>query len=315
MLPFLIRLTGQKVIFPFYHIVTDCAPDHIKHLYKVHTVKEFERDLDFLLRFYEPLGLADIDAYLCNGKKRDKPGFYLSFDDGLTEMYDIVRPILLHKGIPAAFFCNTAFIDNRDMFYRYKISLLVDKIGKLPKEKIGKIKSYLKTQDIRSSLLDLKYKDTLVIQTLAEWMEVDFVDYLQTHLPYMSWQQLCMLKEDGFDIGAHSIDHPLYADISEEEQIKQTNLSIEEIQQYINPSLSIFAFPFTEFGVKSSLFRQIEVDILFGTAGLKHDEEHNLVHRIAMEKGSTSAERIVYHQYLYFMIKAMFHKNIRIRPD
>jgi peptidoglycan/xylan/chitin deacetylase (PgdA/CDA1 family) len=295
--------------------LTDCPPAHIKHLYKIHTVKEFERDLDFMLRFYEPLGLADIDAYLRNGKKRDKPGIYLSFDDGLSEMYDIVRPILLYKGIPAAFFCNTAFIDNRDMFYRYKISLLIDKLGQLPMEKIGKIKTYLKTKNIRSSLLHLKYKDSSIIQTLAEWVDVDFVDYLQTNRPYMSWQQLSLLKEDGFDIGAHSIDHPLYADISEDEQIIQTNFSINDLQRNINPSSRIFAFPFTEFGVNSSFFRQIEVDILFGTAGLKHDDEHNMVHRIAMEKRSFNAKSIIYHQYLYFMIKAIFYKNIRKRLD
>ena len=46
----LVKGTGQRNIYPFYHAVSDEELIHIKHLYKVRTVKEFERDLDFLLK-------------------------------------------------------------------------------------------------------------------------------------------------------------------------------------------------------------------------------------------------------------------------
>jgi hypothetical protein len=66
-----------------------------------------------------------------------KPLLHLSFDDGLSACYDTIAPILLRKGVPATFFLNPAFIDNKALMFRYKISLclnaldtVIDKLGK-----------------------------------------------------------------------------------------------------------------------------------------------------------------------------------------
>jgi hypothetical protein len=178
----LITLTGQKVIFPFYHIVSDDTPVHIRNLYRAKNQKEFIADLDFMLQYYEPMDLSDVKSYLNQDKKRKKPGFYLSFDDGLSEMYHVVGPILLQKGIPAAFFCNTGFIDNAEMFYRYKVSLLIEKLQNLDTSQIQKTQELLQTHDIKSHLLNLRYKDLIKINHLANMFEVSFDDYLKATL-------------------------------------------------------------------------------------------------------------------------------------
>ena len=45
--------------------------------------------------------------------KLDRRCLHLTFDDGFRELHDVVAPILLRKGIPATFFVNSAFIDNK----------------------------------------------------------------------------------------------------------------------------------------------------------------------------------------------------------
>jgi peptidoglycan/xylan/chitin deacetylase (PgdA/CDA1 family) len=313
MLKTLIALTGQKVIFPFYHIVSDDAPIHIKNLYRAKSQKEFIEDLDFLLQYYEPMDLSDVKSFLNQDKNRTKPGFYLSFDDGLSEMYHVVRPILLRKGIPAAFFCNTGFIDNKDMFFRYKISILIEQINKLQESAVNNLKVLLQTRDIKSHLLSFKYGDIYTINGLANILNVRFDDYLNENHPYMTTAQLAEMKNDGFDIGAHSIDHPYFADIDEKEQIRQTSVSLDEIQELTHSQDRIFAFPFTEYGVSSFFFKSVSADIIFGTAGIKKDIDSRVLHRIPMEESRKTAPQIIYKQYIYFMAKAFFNKNMRKR--
>ena len=52
----------------------------------------------------------------------------LSFDDGLVECHQVIAPLLMTKGVPATFFLNNHFIDNRDLFFRYKASLIIDQV-------------------------------------------------------------------------------------------------------------------------------------------------------------------------------------------
>ena len=56
-IPFKVILKGLgvKPILPFYHMVSDSPPVHVKNLYNVLSIKEFERDLDFLLKNFTPI--------------------------------------------------------------------------------------------------------------------------------------------------------------------------------------------------------------------------------------------------------------------
>src|SRR3989304_1455349 len=82
-LPKLINLTGQRLILPMYHTVTDFPPLHVKHLYPVKNKKEFINDLGFFLKYYKPISAAE----LIKINRQDKAFgnyFHLSFDDGFS---------------------------------------------------------------------------------------------------------------------------------------------------------------------------------------------------------------------------------------
>lgn len=65
----LIRWAGQSVVFPFYHTVSPEPLPHIRHLYRVLKPEEFERDLEQLLRWYEPESLG---SYLERNKEKEE---------------------------------------------------------------------------------------------------------------------------------------------------------------------------------------------------------------------------------------------------
>ena len=113
------RTAKRFVICPFYHAISDTPLPHITPLYRHRTETEFRKDLDWLLAHYTPIRWNEIDEY----ERMQKPAFCLTFDDGLKEFYTIAAPILEEKKIPCVCFLNSAFVDNKDMMFRYKEAL------------------------------------------------------------------------------------------------------------------------------------------------------------------------------------------------
>ena len=93
------------MFLPFYHSVQKEAPlPHIQHLYELRTLADFEKDLDFLLKYYEPIDLAGLLEQLKLGKPFERNTFFLSFDDGLREIADWIAPLLFKKRDSSYFF-------------------------------------------------------------------------------------------------------------------------------------------------------------------------------------------------------------------
>lgn len=51
-----IKLSGQKLMMPVYHLCSEETVPHIDPLYRVRKTSEFVEDIDTLLKYYEPIG-------------------------------------------------------------------------------------------------------------------------------------------------------------------------------------------------------------------------------------------------------------------
>jgi hypothetical protein len=155
-IPFsLVRKIGShKPLILYYHVVNNEEVPHITHLYKHKSVRQFCNDLEFLLKHYSPISLSDVIHWV-RGKNVLPPNcFALTFDDGFREIYDVVAPILLDKGIPATFFVSSAFLDNGELCYEHKASLLAEKIGNgISRAAEGEIKGILTKMGLSFSQL------------------------------------------------------------------------------------------------------------------------------------------------------------------
>ena len=315
----LITVTGQNRILPFYHLVSDESVIHVKNLYCVKSIKEFKNELEFFLKYYEPV---DFQELISAGEVK-KNSFLLSFDDGLREFYDVVAPILRQKGIPAICFLNSGFMDNKGLFFRYKASILIERLktSNLSSAKEKELKNWFQVKglvydDHFQSLLSVNYHNKEFLDELALFLDIDFSDYLQQHRPYLETGQIEELIAQGFHFGSHSIDHPFYAEIDEEEQFAQTKQSMDEITSLFKLDYRLFSFPFSDDSVSKQFFEKIfnpvnpVADITFGTSGLKKDSCIHSKQRIPVEIRNYTAKEIVYGEYLYYICKAFFGKNV-----
>lgn len=318
----LLGLSQQRFFAPFYHVVDNKDLPHIKHLYAVRSPQLFEQDLDYLLQKYTPISLTQLIEHKHNNTKLPKNAFWLSFDDGLRQCYDIIKPILERKGIPATFFINSAFVDNKALMFRYKASLLINFLQKEPK--VNQLLSpYFKQYSIpysslKTSLLQVGWQQQQLLDDLAIHVGLDFSAFLQSQRPYMTKVQIRELLVAGFSVGSHSIDHPTYYKLSEQEQLQQTIVSQNFVNNHFDSNYHVFAFPFTDFKIKNSFFEKIlkeeNFDLTFGGAGLKKELIQAHVQRFPMETTNLlSARRLIHTEYLYYILKRLVGKHIMKR--
>lgn len=292
----LAALTGHQFIIPFYHIVSDSDCPHVKRLYSFKNVKQFTADIEWLAKEYQPIAATDLDDVIA-GKYKGKKIMLLTFDDGLREMYDVVAPILLAKGIPAVFFINTAYMNNKALMFRYKASLAVEQMNLSVQQK----------QKVLAARSDEEL--SLVAGTGLESVTQAF---LSEYKPYMITAQIQSLINKGFAIGSHSASHPYYADINLQQQLDETLSSMQILKQEFNPTQQLFAFPFTDYGVGKEFLTKVYtagIDYTFGGAGIKNDIDRRQLQRVPMEGWGATAEQILKSEYLYYLLRAPLFKN------
>ena len=310
----LIKTSKKKNLLPFYHTVSDEILPHVENLYQVKKINEFKSDLDFICKYYKSISIDEVLNLKTPIRKIKKPVFHLSFDDGLKEIRTVIAPILLERGIHATFFINSDFIDNRDLFYRFKVSLIINELKKIINSEIEKkIEIVLKSKpfNFRTKLLALTWNDILIIDQIGELLNIDFGEYLNRK-PYLSSEDIIWLSEKGFSIGAHSENHPRYKDISLLEQIKQTNGSLKYLEDNFNIQKKLFAFPFSDNGVTLDYFnhKNLIPNYSFGTSGLREDVVVFNLQRMSLELFDLSAESIIKAYYLKYIIKKLYKSNL-----
>lgn len=308
----LIAMSGQKTIFPFYHVVSDRYLPHISHLYAFRNPSEFERDLESLIRIFKPVQLEDyLDVTVQGGRQRR---MVLSFDDGLAECHTFIAPLLKKKGIPAIFFLNNRYIDNRALFFRYKASILIDLVSS-DRKACNKAADTLVVPEnqVVSALKMITGPRKHLLDPLASELGLDFQRYMEMQPVYMSAEQIHDLLEWGFDIGGHGADHEEFSLMEEDEMIRQVRESVEDLQERFGVKTAWFSFPFTSDGVPGSVIRTLlEENVagaLFGTAGLKKTGLRRFIQRIPMESMQGNALKRLKTEYLYYLLKIPLGKN------
>jgi peptidoglycan/xylan/chitin deacetylase (PgdA/CDA1 family) len=277
------------VLFPYAHIVGDVAPPHVKHLYEIPKISKFKSDVDFLGRKYRALQLSELERIGRLRDRRSARSFVLSFDDGMREVYDAIAPILRNKGVPAVFFVNPATIDNRQLMWRHKVSLLIERSQQQP----GRIPPGLNVrpgESLCAKLKAVRFADEHTLDDIARFFEIDFDEYLRRARPYLTTQEVLELAREGFEFGAHSANHPYFNELPVEDQKDQILRSVQFIRTLGLPC-RYFAFPFHDNGVPTSVFKymtDLDLALSFGTSEARVDSIGFSFQRFALDAENAS---------------------------
>jgi peptidoglycan/xylan/chitin deacetylase (PgdA/CDA1 family) len=324
--PVLRRGRSANPLVVYYHIVNDSEVPHVSHLYSFRSVAEFKKDLEVLLGSWHPISLQEFIAAWRSGTALKGRSFLLTFDDGFRECFDIIAPVLQRAGVPGTFFICSAFLDNKELSYDGKKSLLVQalmdrSLGMKGQQEInGRLEAAgICRSDLRSAILAVDYARRDVLDRIAPFFDVDFSQYLKQAEPYLTSQQVAGLLKDGHAVGGHSIDHPRYEDISLDEQVRQTRDSVECVKAGFDLDYGAFAFPHSDANVSTRFFERVSaeipgLDVCFGNRGLMVDRVPAMVQRVAMEKTWMPGEAILGRELARRCAKSVLRQHVVSRP-
>ncbi len=303
------RLLPRPLTGFFYHMVSDGHVPHVAHLHPYKTTAAFEADLLYLKAHFNLVGYAEILAHTRQGKALPEQAAFISFDDGYTECYSVVRPLLLKHNIPCIFFLTTNAMDNQALVYNNKASLAADVFLQQPVEKQTKIiqalegKGYLQPGQLSSTapggpagafgkfphwLANLPASQESVVDETAQMLGLDVASYLAEKQPYLTRQQVQQMYAEGFAFGGHTQKHVKLMFLPQAEQAREIVESCRVVRELLGEDAVPFAFPFSGAQVDRDFLARVlaenpGVGLLFDINQLRQDRPF-IYNRIAVDR-------------------------------
>lgn len=310
------KAAARKLVVVNYHSLLNADADPFINQNPYRTLEEFEQDLIFFKKNYHIVSLPEILESYSSNIPLNINSLTITFDDGLGLLFDQIRPILLKHNIPAAFFLNPEFVDNKNLHYKRKINLIIQTLKSKPQLETS-IDQVLSDAGIQSNdrvgkLLSLGFNHQTLIDQIGKELNINFADFATKHAIYLTSSQIRMMINEGFHFGGHSWNHPDYKTIDIDEQERQTVSSVDWVTREFELSYRIFAFPYRDYHVGKELFDRIStnMDLTFGTHGMVDDTAPCHIQRVDVERSRTEASTAMKINYMKYLIQIMTGKGI-----
>lgn len=228
---------------------------------------EFERQLDYFSKQYTVASRQQYLEALAAGEAL-KNSIILTFDDGLSDHYDFVRPALLKRGMWGIFFISTNPYVEQKLLDVHRTHYLLGKIGGAAflRQVNSRIRDEMLLRD-RAQLLEantytrqnnqqavtsvkrlLNYlirpeSRRLLLDEIMQDVVGDESALAQDF--YLSDTQIRQMVADGFDIGCHAHSHTLLSNLDESQQSHEISESTRILRGSTgNQLFPCFCYPY-----------------------------------------------------------------------
>ncbi len=246
-------ISGKSITIIYGHRV---LPDHIlEDLNNPNTisgqtsVSEVKRLIQVLEKRFKFISMDDAIEKI-GSNKIDNNYLVLTFDDGFSDNYEYLLPILLENKIPATYYVNTSVIDsNENLWFQSVINLFFS-----IQEKSIHIERFNQKYDLSTSTLRFESAMSFMKFLQSKFEPEEFMPIIKTingsgYLPkdtdkHLTWDQLRkLINEPLITIGAHSSRHfPLtLCDI--ELAKSEISLSKNLLEKKLDTKIKHFSFP------------------------------------------------------------------------
>ena len=257
-----IRLTlnmSRLVTIVMYHYVRDIEHSRFPEI-KGLSVERFRRQLDYIQASYTPISIETLLEALGTGSPELPPNpIVLTFDDGYSDHFTNVFPLLDSRGIQACFFPTAQAVLEHTVLDVNKIQFV---LATVPDAKalldqvfssLAEFRSEHLLNDREAYLLAAaeqhRYdsKDVIVVKRLlqrelpepvrTEIVRRLFAEHVTTDEAafacelYMSLDQITCLRRHGMHIGSHGYAHPWLNHLSREAQVVEVDRSLDFLKK------------------------------------------------------------------------------------
>jgi len=210
-------------------------------------LEQFEHTLDFLQEYGNVLPLTEALKALENGAL-PKKAISITFDDGYDDWLETVSPALRARNMPATFFVTTEQLNGPALWHERIVAAvrgLPDNGARLPYGfgGYGDLRSLESRIRLVAELTErMKYAPLSERLGAVELIEAQAQSALA--LPKVfDMNAVRTLHSQGFEIGGHTISHPILNECSDEDALREIGGCKEELEAGIGGPVSSFAYP------------------------------------------------------------------------
>lgn len=206
----------------------------------------FAMQMQWLSTFCNVLPLAAAAQMLRDGKLPARAAC-ITFDDGYSNNLEIVAPILRRLGLPATFFITAGAIEQGIMWNDLVIEGVRRGQGDVDLSGYG-FGAYRLSDNaarqaaIRDIIEHLKYQPMEQRWSIAESLYSEIVEDSPPRL-MMTKDEVAELGGQGFDIGAHTINHPILKELSAGDARMEIEASRDWVADVVGKAPTAFAYP------------------------------------------------------------------------
>ena len=212
-------------------------------------LKAFKRQVESAAKKYRVVSLSEGERLMREGGARGT-NIVLTFDDGYSDNYHTVFPLLRRMGLPAIFFLSTGYVGSGRPLWDSELMSAI--CAEKEADNID-ICGRMMTRKKRESALDYAYRvfnamKSADIRTLEGVLQAlgDAATAGRGYAddPCMGWEDALRMREAGMEIGSHGVTHRSLARIPFEEAAGEIRESKAVIEGNVMSECRHFSFPF-----------------------------------------------------------------------
>ena len=197
------------------------------------------KQFEYLSRHFHVVSLASIVEQLSSNQPLGDRTVALTIDDGRRNCYEFLFPLLKEFGMPATFFVVSSFIRCEDWVWTDKVLWLSEQPFAPSELAPHRIEDFFRTlNQMRPELRHAR------IESVAREMNLSIPKQPPSKYAPCSWRELREMVDSGLvEIGSHTVTHPIFSSLTDEESWHELTASRAQIEEGIGTRVVSFCFP------------------------------------------------------------------------
>lgn len=216
----------------------------VLHFHVVSSMEWFSNTIKTISKIYNFVSIEDVKSYFYNQKNYNNCCL-ITFDDGDKTFYENAFPVLRKLNIPATLFVSPKIIDEGFNYWFQELDYLIKNLDVVNiKETICEIIN-CDIEKIKYTMLYSIFK-CIKIADIYKVIDATKCKYkININRRYnLTNEQLMEINDSELvAIGAHTVNHPILSNETDENAEREITESIEELAKILDKDVKYFAYP------------------------------------------------------------------------
>lgn len=238
------------LVLGYHSILEEPLPQPFRYH---HLAAELQQHLEWLSRYCEPVGLEGVGRWFRGDWRGRKPPVAITFDDGYRNNATLAADMLSGMGFPAVFFLSSGYVGTEDVLWPDELFI------RIQQWKQGVIRaadgSSVTVPEGTAEREALAFRILQACKGSPERERLEYLQYLRQADPglkiriypqaqdFMSWEQARGLARRGFELGSHTVTHPLLSQVDPDQLQREVEQSRATIQANTGARCIAIAYP------------------------------------------------------------------------